>query len=163
MQRGDGASGAASPGADLPAERRPLPPSERALSGPLWLEAFTGGVTSQTGRPCTAGRMYVATLERIVEHHAPARDAGSACAWLREQAAAFAGKWDGKHPPKGLTPDGLERWLNEGRGGPPQFGKPRIVQLPPDQWKPDDYSDLGAVMLTPHAQTASNEGRKTHE
>jgi hypothetical protein len=92
--------------------------------------------------------MYVSTLERIVEHHAPKRDAPGACIWLREQAAAFAEKWDGMHPSKGLTPDGLERWLNEGRGGPPQFGKQRIVQLPPDQWKPDDWSDLGVEVIT---------------
>jgi len=144
-----GAGGTGSGAAAEPLRTRPpLPQSERALSGPLWLEAFTRGVTSQTGRPCTAGRVYLGTLERIVEHHAPARDAGSASAWLREEAAAFAAKWDGKHPPKGLTPDGLERWLNEGRLGPPQFGKPRIVQLPAEQWKPDDYSDLGAVMIT---------------
>jgi hypothetical protein len=92
--------------------------------------------------------MYVSTLERIVEHHAPKRDAPDACIWLREQAAAFAEKWNGQYPPKGLTPDGLERWLNEGRGGPPQFGKQRIVQLPADEWKPDDWSDLGVEVIT---------------
>jgi hypothetical protein len=131
-----------------PPARRPLPPSERGMSGSFWLAAFTEGISTKTGRPCTAGRMYLATLERIVGFHAPARDAGSACAWLREQAAAFAAQWDGHHPPKGLTPDGLERWLNEGRAGPPQFGKSKIVQLPPEEWKPDDFSDLGAVVIT---------------
>jgi hypothetical protein len=127
--------------------RRPLPPSERAMSGNYWLAAFTEGIAAQTGRPCTAGRMYVSTLERIVEHHAPERDAPSACAWLRDEAKAFAKKWDGKHPPKGLTPDGLERWLNEGRQGPPEFGKPRIVQLPAEEWHEDDWSDLHVTVL----------------
>jgi hypothetical protein len=127
--------------------RRPLPPSERAVSGSYWLSAFTAGITAATGRPCTAGRMYVATLERIVEQHAPARDAPSACSWIREQATAFAKQWDGKHPAKGLTPDGLERWLNEGRHGPPVFGKPRIVQLPPEQWRDDDWSDLTGKVI----------------
>jgi hypothetical protein len=127
-------------------QRGALPASERGLSGPAWLEAFTAGISAVTGRPCTAGRMYLATLERIVTHHAPHRDAPSACAFVRDEAMAFARKWDGAHPPKGLTPDGLERWLNEGRQGPPEFGK-RIVQLPADEWHEDDFSDLGAVVL----------------
>ncbi len=112
------------------------------MSGPDWLAAFTAGIAAATGRPCTTGRMYLGTLERIVEQHAPARDAPSACTWIRDQATAFARQWDGKHPAKGLTPDGLERWLNEGRRGPPVFGKQRTVQLPPEQWHDDDWSDL---------------------
>jgi hypothetical protein len=128
-------------------KRSPLPLSERSMSGGDWLAAFTDGISEETGRPCTAGRMYTATLERIVTHHAPERAAPRACAWIREQAKAFARKWDGKHPPKGLTPDGLERWLNEGRQGPPEFGKPRIVQLPAEEWHEDDWSDLGATVL----------------
>ncbi len=144
VQRG-GASGA--PSVDVMAARRPLPRSERGLSGPAWLAAFTEGIASVTGRPCTTGRIYLGTLERLVTHHAPVRDASSACTWLRDEAMAFARKWDGKHPPKGLTPDGLERWLNEGRQGPPQFGKERIVQLPAEEWHEDDFSDLGAEVL----------------
>jgi hypothetical protein len=130
----------------LNARQAPLPPSERAVSGTFWLAAFTDGIAKQTGRPCTAGRLYLATLERILQHHAPARDAPSACAWLREQAAAFAEQWDGHHPPKGLTPDGLERWLNEGRRGPPEFGKARVLQLPPEEWV-DDFGDFDAVVI----------------
>jgi hypothetical protein len=120
VQRG-GSAAEASTGAPEPAggARTPLPASERGVSGPAWLAAFADGISAQTGRPCTVGRMYIATLERLVTHHAPARDAASACAWLRDQSKAFAKKWDGAHPPKGLTPDGLERWLNEGRVGPP--------------------------------------------
>jgi hypothetical protein len=133
VQRGDG--------------RRPLPPSERALSGPAWLAAFTDGISAVTKRPCTAGRMYLETLERIVGHHAPFRDAPRACEWLKEQSRAFAEKWDGARPAKGLTPDGLERWLNEGRRGPHEFGPKRIVQLPADKWTGDDLSDLGAEMI----------------
>ena len=136
---------------DAPAHARPptsaresLPPSERSLSGPFWLEAFSEGIREQTGRPCSLGRMYLETLERIVTHHAPQRDAASATAWLTNQAKAFAALWDGKHPAKGLTPDGLERWLNDGRQSPPVFGKPRIVQPPAEQWHADDWSDLGA-------------------
>jgi hypothetical protein len=144
VQRG-AASGAAS--FDVTGARRPLPRSERGLSGPAWLAAFTEGIASVTGRPCTAGRVYLGTLERIVTHHAPARDATTACSWLRDEAKAFAKKWDGKHPAKGLTPDGLERWLNEGRQGPPQFGRERVVQLPADEWHEDDFSDLGAEVL----------------
>jgi hypothetical protein len=128
-------------------ESRPLPASERALSGRAWIAAFTDGISEVTGRPCTAGRMYTGTLERIVAHHAPERAAPQACAWIKEQAKAFARKWDGKHPPKGLTPDGLERWLNEGRQGPPEFGRPRIVQLPAEEWHEDDWSDLGVTVL----------------
>jgi hypothetical protein len=124
-----------------------LPPSEKALAGPAWLDAFTEGVSEVTKRPCTAGRLYLGTLERLVSHHAPTRDAPSACTWLRAEASAFARKWDGKNPPKGLTPDGLERWLNEGRQGPPTFGKERILQLPPEEWHEDDFSDLGAEVL----------------
>jgi len=151
VQRGDPAAGESvvsfesesdSNLAPNPSGRRPLPPSERAVSGPAWLAAFTAGITAATGRPCTAGRMYVATLERIVEQHAPARDAPRACDWIQDQATVFAKQWDGKHPAKGLTPDGLERWLNEGRRGPPVFGKPRIVQLLPEEWHDDDWSDL---------------------
>jgi hypothetical protein len=128
--------------------RLPLPPSERALSGPVWLESFNRGVSEATGRPCTNGRVFLGTLERLVTHHAPSRDAPAACAWLREQAALFAKKWDGHHPGKGLTPDGFERWLNEGRQGPPEFGKQRIVQLPAEEWKEDDWSDLHVKVLT---------------
>ena len=117
------------------------------MSGPRWLAAFSDGITAQTGRPCTTGRMYVSTLERLVTHHAPERNPSDACVWLRAQAQAFAAKWDGKHPPKGLTPDGLERWLNEGRPSPPVFGKPRIVQLPAEEWHEDDFSDFGAKVL----------------
>jgi hypothetical protein len=150
VQRG-GASGApAVDAAGLPAGgRRPLPPSERGLSGPAWLVAFTDGITAVTGRPCTASRVFLGTLERIVTHHAPARDAASACTWLRDEAKAFARKWDGHHPPKGLTPDGLERWLNEGRQGPPQFGRERIVQLPAEEWhaNDDDFSEFGAEVV----------------
>jgi hypothetical protein len=148
VQRG-GASEVARAGAPEPAggARTPLPASERGVSGPAWLAAFADGISAQTGRPCTVGRMYIATLERLVTHHAPARDAASACAWLRDQSKAFAKKWDGAHPPKGLTPDGLERWLNEGRVGPPQFGKQRIVQLPAEEWHEDDFSDFGATVL----------------
>jgi hypothetical protein len=126
------------------AERLPLPPSERGMSGSFWLAAFDEGITARTGRPCTTGRMYVSTLERLVSHHAPERSVDKACAWLREQSQAFAGKWDGHHPPKGLTPDGLERWLNDGRPAPPSFGKPRIVQPAAEDWHEDDWSDLGA-------------------
>jgi hypothetical protein len=126
---------------------RPLPPSEKALVGPAWLDAFTDGISEVTKRPCTAGRVYLGTLERLVSHHAPTRDAPSACAWLRAEASAFARKWYGATPPKGLTPDGLERWLNEGRQGPPTFGKERILQLPPEEWHEDDFSDLGAEVL----------------
>jgi hypothetical protein len=128
-------------------EPRPLPLSERSLSGPAWIVAFTDGISEVTGRPCTAGRMYLGTLERIVAHHAPERAAPQACAWIKDQAKAFARKWEGKHPAKGLTPDGLERWLNEGRQGPPEFGKPRIVQLPAEEWHEDDWSDLGVTVL----------------
>lgn len=117
------------------------------MSGSLWLAAFSEGITTHTRRPCSMGRMYVSTLERLVTHHAPERNAAKACSWLREQARAFAAQWDGKHPPKGLTPDGLERWLNEGRPAPPTFGKPRIVQLPAEEWHEDDWSDLGAEVL----------------
>ena len=127
--------------------RTPLPASERGLSGSLWLQAFTDGVTDHTHRPCTAGRVYVATLERLVSHHAPERDAPSACTWLRDQAGAFAAQWDGKHPAKGLTPDGLERWLNDGRPKPPEFGRPRIVQPAAEDWHEDDWSDLGAEVM----------------
>jgi len=137
---GPGGAGAAHP-------RTPLPASERGLSGSLWLQAFTDGVADHTRRPCTAGRVYVSTLERLVSHHAPQRDAPSACAWLREQARAFAVLWDGKHPAKGLTPDGLERWLNDGRQGPPEFGRPRIVQPTAEDWHEDDWSDLGAEVV----------------
>ena len=91
--------------------------------------------------------MYLGTLERIVAHHAPERAAPQACAFIKEQAKAFARKWQGNYPPKGLTPDGLERWLNEGRQGPPEFGKPRIVQLPPEEWHEDDWSDLNVTVL----------------
>jgi hypothetical protein len=131
-----------------PAPRRPLPPSERALSGSYWLAAFSEGISKQTGRPCTLSRMYDRTLERIVEHHAPARDSASACAWLRQVGSEFAKQWEGHSPAKGLTPDGLERWLNDGRHPPPVFGKPKIVQLPAAEWRPDDWSDLGATVLT---------------
>jgi hypothetical protein len=129
-----------------PAARSAMPPSERHASGDFWLEAFCAGISEQTGRPCTAGRVYLGTLERIVSHHAPDRDAPRATAWLTEQAKAFAGLWDGKHPAKGLTPDGLERWLNEGRQAPPVFGRPRIVQPPAEEWRADDWSDLGATV-----------------
>jgi len=93
--------------------------------------------------------VFLGTLERIVTHHAPARDAASACTWLRDEAKAFARKWDGHHPPKGLAPDGLERWLNEGRQGPPQFGRERIVQLPAEEWhaNDDDFSEFGAEVV----------------
>jgi hypothetical protein len=127
--------------------RGPLPLSEKAVSGNYWLAAFTDGISAVTKRPCTAGRMYLGTLERIVAHHAPERAAPQACAWLKEQASGFARKWDGKHPAKGLTPDGLERWLNEGRQGPPVFGKERIVQLPAEKWTGDDLDDLGAEVI----------------
>ena len=125
-------------------ERPSLPPSERLVSGSFWLEAFSEGISERTGRPCTVGRVYLGTLERIVTHHAPRRDAPNATAWLKDQAKAFAAQWDGKHPAKGLTPDGLERWLNEGRQGPPVFGRPQIVQPSAEQWHADDWSDLGA-------------------
>jgi hypothetical protein len=134
----------ASADADARAERRPLSASERSLSGSFWLAAFDEGITAHTGRPCTTGRMYVSTLERLVTHHAPDRNTAKACAWLRDQSQAFAAKWDGHHPPKGLTPDGLERWLNEGQSAPPSFGKPRIVQPAAEDWHEDDWSDLGA-------------------
>ncbi len=127
-----------------PEERLALPPSERALSGSFWLGAFSDGIREQTGRPCSIGRVYLGTLERIVTHHAPHRDAPRATAWLKDQAKAFAAQWDGKHPAKGLTPDGLERWLNEGKQPPPVFGRPRIVQPPAEEWHADDWSDLGA-------------------
>jgi hypothetical protein len=135
------------PAPEAAGRRPPLPPSERGVSGSAWLDAFTEGISAITKRPCTAGRLYLGTLERLVSHHAPTRDAPSACAWLRAEAKAFARKWDGKNPPKGLTPDGLERWLNEGRQGPPTFGKERILQLPPEEWHEDDFSDLGAEVL----------------
>ena len=125
--------------------RRPLPPSERRLWGSAWLEAFTAGVTAHTGRPCSAAPMFLATLERIVARHAPQRDASSACTFLRAEAQAFARH--GKYPAKGLTSDGLERWLNDGRHGPPEFGRPRILQLPAEEWHEDDWSDLGATVL----------------
>jgi hypothetical protein len=133
--------------ADGAGARRQLPPGERSVSGNYWLAAFTEGISKVTGRPCTAGKMYLGTLERIIAHHAPERAAPQACAWLKEQASGFARKWDGKHPGKGLTPDGLERWLNEGRQGPPVFGKERIVQLPADKWTGDDLDDLGAEVI----------------
>ncbi len=133
--------------ADTAPARAALPASERALSGVLWLQAFTAGVTDHTRRPCTAGRVYLGTLERLVTHHAPKRDAASACAWLREEACAFARQWEGKHPAKGMTPDGLERWLNDGRHGPPEFGRPRIVQPAAEDWHEDDWSDLGAEVM----------------
>jgi hypothetical protein len=128
-------------------ESRPLPSSERSTSGNYWIAAFTDGISEVTGRPCSTGKMYLGTLERIVAHHAPERAAPQACAWIREQTKAFARKWQGNYPPKGLTPDGLERWLNEGRQGPPEFGKPRIVQLPAEEWHEDDWSDLNVTVL----------------
>ena len=144
-------SGSPADAVDVPtadaAGRRPLPASERGVAGSLWLDAFTAGVTDHTTRPCTAGRLYLGTLERLVTHHAPKRDAVSACAWLRDEARAFARAWEGKHPAKGLTPDGLERWLNDGRPKPPEFGKTRIVQPAAADWHADDWSDLGAEVV----------------
>ena len=124
--------------------RAALPRSERSFSGSFWLEAFAEGIREQTGRPCSFGRVYLGTLERMVTHHAPERDVDKASAWLKAEAKAFAALWDGKHPAKGLTPDGLERWLNEGRQGPPVFGRPRLVQPAAKDWHEDDWSDLGA-------------------
>jgi hypothetical protein len=152
VQRGEDRTPDADPAATAPRhgerpERRPLPPSERSVSGNYWIAAFTAGISEVTGRPCTAGRMFLSTLERIVEHHAPERAAPQACVWIRDQSSAFARKWNGNYPPKGLTPDGLERWLNEGRQGPPEFGRPRIVQLPAEEWHEDDWSDLGVTVL----------------
>jgi len=150
VQRGEGRPPDAdrSPAGPRPGEgRAPLALCEKAVSGNYWLAAFTEGISAVTKRPCTAGRMYLGTLERIVSHHAPFRDAPRACDWLREQSRAFAEKWDGARPAKGLTPDGLERWLNEGRQGPPVFGKERIVQLPAEKWTGDDLSDLGAEVI----------------
>jgi hypothetical protein len=143
------------------APRRPLPPSERALNGPHWLAAFIEGIKKQTGRPYTAGRKYDWTLERIVANHLPKRDAPSACAFLRDEASAFAKQWEGRSPTGGLNPDGLEQWLNGGRHGPPMFGKPKIVQLPAAEWKPDDWSDLGATVIKGSSGT-DGKGRK-HE
>ena len=31
--------------------------------------------------------------------------------------------------------------------GAPTFGKERILQLPPEEWHEDDFSDLGAEVL----------------
>ncbi|MGO8993266.1 MAG: hypothetical protein ACLQVI_08045 [Polyangiaceae bacterium] len=132
--------------ADTERARRDLPASERRLSGPLWLQAFTEGISQQTGRPCTVGKYFLETLERIVTHHAPARAAPAACAWIRDQSIAFASQWDGKNPPKGLTPDGLERWLNDGRH--PPFQKPgRIVQRDDSTWKADDFLERDVKFL----------------
>jgi hypothetical protein len=130
------------------AERQPLPLSERGMSGADWLAAFTAGISVATGAPCTMPPSCIWALERIVATHAPKRDRPRACAWIREQSTTFAKLWYGNSPGGGLTPQGLERWLNEGRRGPPVFGKPKIVQLPPEEWKMDDFSDLGAVTLT---------------
>jgi hypothetical protein len=126
--------------------RRGLPASERRLNGSFWLQAFTEGISQQTGRPCTVGKYFLETLERIVTHHAPGRAAPAACAWIREQAIAFASQWDGKNPPKGLTPDGLERWLNDGRH--PPFEKPgRIVQREGSTWKAEDFTERDVTFL----------------
>jgi hypothetical protein len=137
-------------------ERRPLPPSERGMSGAAWLAAFTAGISAATGAPCTVPPSCIWTLERIVAKHAPKRDAPSACAWIREQATAFGKLWYGNYPGGGLTPKGLERWLSEGRRGPPVFGKPKIVQPPANEWTLDDVSDLGAVVLSGKTKVDSN-------
>jgi hypothetical protein len=158
-EAGEGVGGEAGGGTTVDARasssgssrRRPLPPSERLQSGNFWIAAFAEGISEVKGSPYTAGREFLTVLERIVTHHAPLRDAPSACTWLREQAQAFARQWEGVHPPKGLTPDGLERWLNEGRLGPPTFGKKRIQQLPPEEYlqeQPDDLqSKYGAEVV----------------
>jgi hypothetical protein len=138
------------------AERRPLPPSERGMSVAAWLAAFTAGISAATGQPCTMPPTCIRTLERIVAKHAPKRDAPRACAWIREQSAAFGKLWFGNYPGGGLTPEGLERWLNEGRRGPPVLGKPRIVQPPANEWTLDDVSDLGAVVLSGKTKVESN-------
>jgi hypothetical protein len=131
-----------------PAEgaRAALPRSERRLNGSLWVGAFTEGISQQTGRPCSVGRYFLETLERIVTHHAPDRGAPAACAWIREQAMTFAAQWDGKNPPKGLTPDGLERWLNDGRRGPVQW-RGRAVQSASATWRPEDFTDAGTTVV----------------
>jgi hypothetical protein len=159
VQRG----AAAEPPAVRPARppRRPLPLSERRVSASYWLAAFIEGVTKQTGRPYTADARYDRTLARIVEHHVPKRDVVNACAFFRQQASKFVEQWEGHSPAKGLTPDGLERWLNDGRHPPPTFGKPKIVQLPAAEWKPDDWSDLGATVIKGNSGT-DGKGRK-HE
>ena len=146
-EAGEGAGGEAGGGplvgATGSSQRRPLPPSERNVSGNYWLAAFADGVSGVTGGPYTAGREFLSVLERIVDTHVPPpRDVSSACAWLREQARAFATQWKGVHPPKGLNPDGLERWLNEGRLGPHTFGKKRIQQLPPEEYVQEQQDDL---------------------
>ena len=143
----EGADPASAPVAVGDGPRRELPPSERRLNGSLWLSAFTEGISQQTGRPCTVGKYFLETLERIVTHHAPGRAAPAACAWIREQAIAFATQWDGKNPPKGLTPDGLERWLNDGRH--PPFQKPgRIVQRADATWKASDFTERDVTFLS---------------
>jgi hypothetical protein len=140
---GGDAAGGPLVGATASSGRRPLPPSERNVSGNYWLAAFADGVSGVTGGPYTAGREFLSVLERIVDTHVPPpRDVSSACAWLREQARAFATQWKGVHPPKGLNPDGLERWLNEGRLGPHTFGKKRIQQLPPEEYVQEQQDDL---------------------
>jgi len=142
----EGAAPPDAPVAVADGARRALPPSERRLNGSLWIQAFTEGISQQTGRPCTVGKYFLETLERIVTHHAPGRAAPAACAWIREQAIAFASQWDGRNPPKGLTPDGLERWLNDGRH--PPFEKPgRIVQREGSTWKAEDFTERDVTFL----------------
>ena len=110
VQRGeDSAPDAAeqAPTAPLLGERRersPLPTSERSMSGGHWLAAFTDGISEVTGRPCTAGKMYTGTLERIVAHHAPDRAAPRACAWIKEQAKASPASGTASTRPRASRP-----------------------------------------------------------
>jgi hypothetical protein len=136
--------------------RRPLPLSERRVSGNNWLEAFTAGITAATGQPCTIPPSGVWALGRIVESHAPGWAAPTACAWICDQATAFAKLWCEGSPGGGLTPEGLERWLSGGRKGPPVFGKPKIVQSPREEWRMDEVRDLGAVVLSANTKVESD-------
>ena len=125
--------------------------NEINFSGPEWIRVFEENMARATGVPCSVSPSSARVLGRILEKLCPKEKRSNFSTWLGEETFRFGSVWknDTTFLRGGLSPEGLERWLSEGRKSPishPGTSNGQVNPLGPNRKNKDgSYTQMGGA------------------